>query len=310
MINDKPDKKDIDLARKWNLFLMGKASSPLDNSSGLVYLNQYKNVRELSTLGLNSTALWDSINTKSITPTPVYHLKRHLGWVAVAAALILTFISYHFLFDLNEDRVIASSFDKKTSVTLADNSEIVLRPYSTLTLKNRDEHQYHYSLSGEALFNVTKNKNRTFWVETSHGLIEVIGTQFTLADYKTYTDIYLIEGSVSLINLSTGESILIKPGESARINSYTITLSSSSLSAHTDWIKEQLSLASTPVSEALLELQQHFNVRIIMPDSLLQKTISGTLKLTSRDESLEQFGKLFNGFFSNSENDIYTFESN
>jgi len=73
-------------------------------------------------------------------------------------------------------------------------------------------------LTGEAYFEVTKNKNMPFKVVTGSKTVEVLGTHFDVSAYPN--DTYcttLLEGSVKL-NATGGASALLRPGEHGVFN--------------------------------------------------------------------------------------------
>ncbi len=74
-------------------------------------------------------------------------------------------------------------------------------------------------LSGEAYFEVAKDKSRPFVVQTEKGFVKVLGTHFDLNAYSDdlVTSVTLIEGLVDM-GKSGYDSILVHPGEFASIN--------------------------------------------------------------------------------------------
>jgi len=76
-------------------------------------------------------------------------------------------------------------------------------------------------VSGEAYFEVTKNPSMPFKVDVEgKNEIEVLGTHFNINSYADESSIKttLLEGSVKITSLKTGESKLITPGQQARVN--------------------------------------------------------------------------------------------
>src|SRR6188768_299504 len=76
-------------------------------------------------------------------------------------------------------------------------------------------------VSGEAYFEVAKNPSMPFKVAVAEkNEIEVLGTHFNINSYEDDGSIKttLLEGSVKVTSLKTGESKLITPGEQAQLN--------------------------------------------------------------------------------------------
>ncbi|TKC58503.1 DUF4974 domain-containing protein [Pedobacter hiemivivus] len=75
-------------------------------------------------------------------------------------------------------------------------------------------------LTGEAYFEVAKNKSKPFKVATANQTIEVLGTHFNVNAYADETSVNttLLEGSVKIILSSSALSQVISPGQQARVN--------------------------------------------------------------------------------------------
>lgn len=75
-------------------------------------------------------------------------------------------------------------------------------------------------LTGEAYFEVAKNKNMPFKVESNHQNVEVLGTHFNINSYMDDQTIKttLIEGSIKVSNANYAKTL--KPGEQSVINNF------------------------------------------------------------------------------------------
>ena len=119
-------------------------------------------------------------------PIPIYRLQ----WVQLAAAVVLLLavsstVYYSGLW--SKDIIIQSSSDPNTLVhTLADGSNVFLRPNTTITYSKRfgSSHR-NITLEGEAFFDVSSNPNLPFKIETSDASVKVIGTSFSVKSNKT-----------------------------------------------------------------------------------------------------------------------------
>lgn len=75
----------------------------------------------------------------------------------------------------------------------------------------------HVELSGEAYFEVAKNKNMPFTINTNNVNIKVLGTHFNVMSYEDDSSVKttLLEGSVLLSNLN--QQALLVPGQQADV---------------------------------------------------------------------------------------------
>lgn len=105
----------------------------------------------------------------------------------------------------------------KYQVNLPDGSKVWLNSSSSLrfpALFNGNTREVE--LSGEAYFDVSKNKNKPFKVITKDQIVEVLGTQFNINSYSDEGPIKttLIEGSVKIIYKD--KVVLLSPGQQFR----------------------------------------------------------------------------------------------
>lgn len=105
-------------------------------------------------------------------------------------------------------------------VVLEDGTEVFLNSDSELKYPVRfvgNERRVY--LSGEAYFEVKKNKEKPFFVELNSSVIEVTGTSFNVRSYRDESDIKttLVEGEVNFLS-ATKESVTLFPGEQGTLN--------------------------------------------------------------------------------------------
>ena len=103
-------------------------------------------------------------------------------------------------------------------LVLPDGSQVWLNAASALSFPSRfTANERRVTLSGEAYFEIAKDKKRPFKVETGKQVVEVLGTHFNINAYgdEGFYKTTLLEGSVKI--LSSTDSVIIKPGEQAKI---------------------------------------------------------------------------------------------
>jgi transmembrane sensor len=69
-------------------------------------------------------------------------------------------------------------------------------------------------LSGKAFFKVSKDASQPFTIQTSNGLVTVLGTQFEVVSMPEYTQVYVSEGKVKYNH--NGKDYILTAGEMAR----------------------------------------------------------------------------------------------
>jgi len=148
-------------------------------------------------------------------------------------------------------------------------------------------------LEGEAFFDVTKDSQRPFIVQTKNMNIRVLGTQFSVNSYENNSNTFvaLLEGSVKAYpageKFYSENAVLLKPNQMA-------TLINKSTSMHQEdvdvkrvisWMQKGISFRDMPFKDVLNTIERHFDVHIECDPSILNNSLF-TASFT--DESLEE----------------------
>jgi transmembrane sensor len=120
----------------------------------------------------------------------------------------------------NSYNVIETPKGGQYQITLPDGTRVWLNAASSLKYPSAFKgNERKVELSGEAYFEVSKNKAMPFKVMTNTQTVEVLGTHFNINGYseELVTKTTLLEGSVSVKNNHNTTSVVISPGQQARI---------------------------------------------------------------------------------------------
>ncbi|PWS30506.1 FecR family protein [Pedobacter paludis] len=132
-------------------------------------------------------------------------------------------IAYNNLNDANKEVVFNSLSTPKGGqyqLSLPDGTQVWLNSASSIkyptSFKGKDR---VVEITGEAYFEVAKNKAMPFKVIVSHSVIEVLGTHFNVNAYsdEASTKTTLLEGHVKVEELQSHQFKLIKPGEQVQL---------------------------------------------------------------------------------------------
>ena len=191
------------------------------------------------------------------------------------------------------------------TITLPDQTEIVLNRYSSLTYPERFRGKDRkVQLQGEAYFEVSKDAAHPFKVEAGAIIVQVLGTHFNVEAYPEDTQVKttLLEGSVSVSLIGKAEeSLILSPNESAIYNK-----DKKSLTLHTEnnaseeiiWRNGTLLFKSIPLQEIVRQLSNAFHTDIRIEDADLQnyrmtatfsdgETLEEILSLLCRNQKFE-----------------------
>lgn len=129
-------------------------------------------------------------------------------------------------------------------------------------------------LSGEAYFEVTKNKKMPFIVHTVKQDIEVLGTHFSVNNYvnEPFSTTTLLEGAVKIIAVdNSGEkkpgvrALVLKSGEQLRINKNTNISSLSSVKTQDaiDWKDGYFVFNDESLESIMRKISRWYDVDIV-----------------------------------------------
>lgn len=312
---------DLRLARHIGEYLEGNTDlqgmeDPL--ISPLAAYKKQENKRLDSLPNYDSQTLWDTISRETEPQqdsAKIYRLGKSWSgskaiWATAASLLIAAFIGIYY-YTMQQPEVIASSAQSIETVVLQDGSKVTLRPHSTIFALSKSTDEHHYKLEGEAYFEIASLPERTFSVQAGSGKVEVLGTKFDLSSWGGQVQVFLEEGSISFENLNTSDSVILSPGEAAKIEpDETISSSSAELSEFTDWMNRELIFRNKTARYVFNEMEQEFNITITAPDSTLKTQLSGRLSLEDVGQSLEDLSLVLNGQFSNEGSNRFNFVPN
>jgi transmembrane sensor len=150
-------------------------------------------------------------------------------------------------------------------------------------------------LSGEAYFEVAKNKDMPFIVKTNNTAIKVLGTHFNVNAYESAdTKTTLLEGSVQASNHSS--TILLKPGQQAITKSSTSTIQIKDVNIYESvaWKNGYFVFHNDNIVNIMNQLTRWYDIDVRYQSDVAQKRFDGTYS-NSKDLSellnaLEQTG--------------------
>jgi len=180
---------------------------------------------------------------------------------------------------------------KNYQLKLIDGTEVELNSNSTFVFNNATTtSERNVTLIGEAFFDVAKDKNRPFKVQSSDMLVEVLGTEFNISNYQDqeYTSTTLIEGSIKVSN-PQNESQIIKPGYQAKLyrNQNAINIDVANVQNITAWTTGRMIFTNEKLENLLPKLNKWFDVEFIIDGEAVNNfKFTGTLK---RDNDLNHF---------------------
>jgi transmembrane sensor len=181
-------------------------------------------------------------------------------------------------------------------VTLPDGSRVWLNAATTLRFPNVFKGaERRIELSGEAYFEVAKNKAMPFVVNVNHSEVKVLGTHFNIMGYadESATHTTLLEGAVRIIMGSESKDIV--PGEQAIVQQQ-IKIRSVDTSEVVGWKNGNFTFSHERISEVMKKIARWYDVDIQYQGKVTQEEFVGVIprskELTDVLHKLELTGLL------------------
>ena len=244
-------------------------------------------------------------------PKPIYRMTL-AGFISSAAAISLICILgwNHYTDSKTIVRKTIHTLAERKLVTLPDGTTIMLNRYSSLTYPESFEGGKRIvALKGEAYFEVAKDSQHPFVVETKDINVQVLGTHFNVEAYANSqtNKTILLEGSVKVYNKPQTLQAILKPNQCA-IYSKDKKLICEEVGEQAKeeiaWREGKLIFRKNPISEIANELSQSFNTQIDIKDQKLRN-----YKISARFEKNETLKEILDllqsaGYFD------YTIQNN
>lgn len=188
----------------------------------------------------------------------------------------------------------------ENTVVLADGTTVHLNAGSKLTYPVRFAGKRRtVVLQGEAYFEVAKDENRPFVVQTHLGEVTVLGTEFNVNAYADANVCYttLVRGKVSFSASDSGESVTLLPGEQAVASAGSVEKRAVDLDEYVGWVDGIYTFNNRTLGEIMQTFERWYDIQVYYetPD-LRNMTYSGNLKrygtINSFLDALELTGDL------------------
>lgn len=242
------------------------------------------------------------------------------GRLAAAAALVVMCLSTFAVFNsfgtdpaqIEATRLAYSTtLGEQKTVTLEDGTVVTLNTSSRLEVAysstSRDVHLYE----GEAHFEVASDKSKPFSVHTKDGVVQAVGTAFSVRLDPETVRVTVSEGRVKLTPLqempldeavAVGEAVTkeleLAAGDTAQFVETRAELlqplTEAEINRQLSWRRGLLAFAGEPLSEVVQEVSRYTDVLIVFEDSELEQLpIGGYFKAGEVDGLLEAIEQTF-----------------
>lgn len=249
----------------------------------------------------NPDKAWMRLESKMNNKRDQFSLFRQISRYAAVfiLALLLGALGYswlqpHFNSGFSSSALVeyTAPYGSKTSLKLADGSLVWLNAGTTLKYNQQfGSRNRHIELSGEAYFEVAKNKDLPFTVNAKEMSVTALGTKFNVKAYpeETAIETILLEGSVKLKTLAQGKKteVLLAPNQKAIFNlqDKKLNVSTTQNTDEVSWITNKWVIKNKKLGEFARLLERRYNIDFTFSDEHIKEyEFGGTIK----DETIEQ----------------------
>lgn len=259
---------------------------------------------------------WDKLKGKleinEHEETPIRSLRpNYRRYLAIAAALAaLLVISWLILPELGRNNAtIVQQYQTPKGLIqefqLPDGSRVALNADSKLEVaKQFGKKERRVSLQGEAYFEVAKNPDQPFIVQTGDVVTQVLGTAFNLRAYPESPEIELsvTEGKVAF-KTRVQEGLVVSGSNAARFDKQSEAFQTVGYEGQqvASWKDGGIYFKDTPLQAIFTELERRFDVKIVNQSTLGEEAYSANLgQIDTPDQLLDILSVSFNLTYSRS----------
>lgn len=214
------------------------------------------------------------------------HVDANNGEVSYAAAPDAP-VEYHTV-----------SVPRKGSYTLLlpDKTIVYLNAASSIRFPTRFEgNERKVTVTGEAYFEVAKDKAKPFRVQTDDMLIEAVGTAFNVNAYadESYQATTLTEGKVKI--LANDKINFLSPGQELRVNGKDNRIYDVNTSIANAWVRNEFKFNNTSIQSIMRQVSRWYDADIIYKDDVdaaLNATISRNVPVSKLLSLLSKTGEV------------------
>jgi len=178
---------------------------------------------------------------------------------------------------------VVSPLGQMTNIELPDGTKVMLNSGTSITYSENFSHgERQVNLSGEAYFDVAKDKKHPFVVQTSSLNFVVHGTSFNIEAYpeEKVINTTLVEGSLGVTDKSDKELMRLVPGENAHyeLNTSGITRSKVDTELYTSWKEGLITFKNEKLKDIARKIERWYNVEVIIKNPKLgEEAYLGTI---------------------------------
>jgi ferric-dicitrate binding protein FerR (iron transport regulator) len=243
--------------------------------------NDIPKISDLRLLDIDVDREWAKFSANAgIKEGKVFRLSTF--WKAAASIVLIIgagLIAYSHLSTPKTETHVASQ--EAIEATVETSTQISLNRNSRITCTdNRKNGSYNVHLEGEAYFDVEKNPQRTFLIDTKNVTVTVRGTSFDVCEESDKTTVTVTSGNVEVTNHADNQTI----GNLTRGKQLVCHADGKMEVSDVDnfnciaWKLRKLEFNDQTVEEIMQQLTKAYNIRYQIADDVRDAKLTGTFE--------------------------------
>jgi ferric-dicitrate binding protein FerR (iron transport regulator) len=211
----------------------------------------------------------------------------------VAGGLVYSFLTTQDkpITDQQVSSTIYAPLGARVSFNLPDGTTGMLNSGSHLSYSLPFNNSRKISLEGEAWFDVIKDEDYPFEINTGTSAIRVLGTSFNLSAYPAENSIEVVlkDGQVEFFANASTKKVTLASSERLVFRNGKISRSVTDPSKYSAWTEGKMVFNNDPMAEVARRIERWYNVKVVLADKELEKY---SFRGTFEDDKLEEVFRL------------------
>ena len=215
--------------------------------------------------------------------------------IGAAGALALAFGATAFVWLSQQPTRYATAVGEQRTFQLEDGSRITLDTASEVAVRFNDSRRSVTLATGQAMFDVEGDPGRPFVVAAGNTRVTAVGTRFDVRRSGAGARVVLVEGRVDVRREAASDGQwTLAPGQQVTTSTDRPTVAAANLPAATSWTTGRLTFESTPIGEAVAEMDRYSRAPIELRDERISSIeISGVFNTGDVDGFVAALSDLY-----------------
>ncbi|MEX0995801.1 MAG: FecR family protein [Flavobacteriaceae bacterium] len=276
--------KEKELVKKWLVNELNQeeleAFKQLDAYDSYIKLSE--SAKKFKAPSFDSDASLNNLKVK-ISEKQASPKNSFIKYATRIAAVFAISFGVYFAFFNNPYTVFETQTAESKTITLPDDSQVTLNAKTQLKFKAKNWiSDRTLKLDGEAFFKVAKGQ--TFEVQTSHGKVRVLGTEFNVKSRKDLFEVNCYEGEVRVDHLNSSLNL-------PALNSYKYhngkVIHEEMLFKLPSWMENKSTFKSVSFKHVLDEFQRQYNITFSLKNINTNQLFTGSFIHNDIDNALQ-----------------------